>query len=99
MAKGGGSGGRSAASAKLASGGKGNSREYVNNSLGRGVSGAIGPTHDGVRTISGQGKKGGSFYELGEVSVRSGQLVNTERYGKQNTRDAQTVLDAYLRSG
>jgi hypothetical protein len=37
-------------------------------------------------------------YEVGQVNVTTGELLDTQNYGPDNNRDAQKVLTAFLNS-
>ena len=57
--------------------------------------GMIGPiTSRSTRYIFAVTQKGS--FEVGQVNVKSGTLLDTQNYGPDNTRDAQIVINAVL---
>jgi len=57
--------------------------------------GLLGPTTSrNTRFVFGQPKSKGNFWELGEIDLATGELLNQGKHGPENTRDAQIVIDA-----
>lgn len=58
--------------------------------------GSLSPvTPRNTRLVCASSDRLGRLEIVGEVDVQTGQLVNTQKYGPENTRDAQIVLDAF----
>lgn len=58
--------------------------------------GMLGPmTGSGHRYIFANTEKGARMWEVGRVFAATGELSETEKYGNENTRDAQFVLSAF----
>ena len=69
-----------------------NNRIYVNNALGKGINGMLGPVSSkSTRYIFGQAKKGGQYFEVGEADL-NGRLISN--MGADNNADAAKILKA-----